>query len=62
VERLATGVKKWQQFRRWAQHNLAYGTPARQAQTVMKPLALAALAPAVAYAGLRLLSARNGEE
>lgn len=39
-------VMKWQQLRFWGMHNLEYGTPARKAKTLAKPLAAVALAVA----------------
>lgn len=32
-------IMKYQQFERWGQHNLQYGTPTRKAITIAKPLA-----------------------
>ncbi|MEJ7863146.1 MAG: DUF362 domain-containing protein [Pyrinomonadaceae bacterium] len=36
-------IMKWEQFQRWGQHNVRYGTPARKAMTVAKPLAVIGL-------------------
>jgi len=47
-------VMKWEQFERWGKHNLSYGTPARRAITLAKPVAAAGLAVA-AIVGLREL-------
>jgi uncharacterized protein (DUF362 family) len=35
---------KWQQFERWGMHNLEYGSPARKALTVSKPIVAISLA------------------
>jgi len=45
---------KWEQFERWGKHNLTYGTNARRAITLAKPLAAAGLG-VLALAGLRKL-------
>ncbi len=39
-------MMKWQQFERWGMHNVEYGTGARKALTVAKPLVAAGLAAA----------------
>ncbi len=39
VEFAGTSMMKWQEFERWGMHNLEYGTPARKALTIAKPLA-----------------------
>jgi hypothetical protein len=39
-------IMEWQQFQRWGMHNVEYGTPARKALTIAKPLAAAGLAAA----------------
>lgn len=39
-------VMKWEQFERWGQHNLSYGSGVRQAKTLAKPLAVIGLAAA----------------
>jgi uncharacterized protein (DUF362 family) len=39
-------IMKWEQFQRWGQHNVQYGTPTRKAATIAKPLALLGLAVA----------------
>jgi uncharacterized protein (DUF362 family) len=58
------GVMKWQQFQRWGMHNLEYGSPARKALTVVRPLGIAGLAAAALYTGFRLLAglAFDGDE
>lgn len=38
-----TAMMKWQEFERWGMHNTEFGTPARRALTVAKPLLTAGL-------------------
>lgn len=38
-----TAMMKWQEFERWGMHNTEFGTPARRALTVAKPLLAAGL-------------------
>jgi uncharacterized protein (DUF362 family) len=38
-----TAMMKWQEFERWGMHNTGFGTPARRALTVAKPLLAAGL-------------------
>ncbi len=47
-------IMKWEQFQRWGQHNVRYGTPARKAMTVAKPLAVIGLTIAGIF-GARVL-------
>ncbi|HEX6125363.1 MAG TPA: DUF362 domain-containing protein [Pyrinomonadaceae bacterium] len=46
VEFLGSVAMRWQQFERRGMHNLEYGTPARKAISIAKPLGVAALAVA----------------
>jgi len=41
-----TAMMKWQEFERWGMHNTEFGTPARKALTVAKPLVAAGVAVA----------------
>src|SRR5205823_3436445 len=59
VERSGQAMMKWQQFQRWGMHNVEYGSPARKALTVARPLAAAGLAAALLYAGFHLLAATH---
>ena len=57
---------KWQQFERWGMQNLEYGSTARKALTVAKPLAVAGLAAAGVIGATALLknliaNGRNGK-
>jgi len=58
-------IMKFEQFKRWGQHNVEYGTPARKAITIAKPLAavgLLAAGIAAAYAlGGKILRKRKDE-
>ncbi len=54
VEFLGSAAMRWQQFERRGMHNLEYGTPARKAISIAKPLGVAALAVA-GFLGLRRL-------
>jgi uncharacterized protein (DUF362 family) len=46
LELPGNAMMKWEQFERWGQHNLKYGTAVRQAKTLAKPLLGLALAVA----------------
>jgi uncharacterized protein (DUF362 family) len=46
---------RWQQFERWGMENVRYGTPARKALTIAKPLAAAGLAMAGIFGAAILL-------
>jgi len=48
---------RWQQFERWGMSNVEYGSPARKALTVAKPLAALGLA-GVAVWGAAAISRR----
>src|SRR5207247_4391340 len=50
VDQVGKGIMKWEQLERWGQHNLEYGSPARKALTIAKPLAAVGLAVAGAAA------------
>ena len=52
VDFLGNAAMRWQQFERRGMHNLEYGTPARKAISVAKPLGVAALA----FAGILALN------
>jgi uncharacterized protein (DUF362 family) len=41
-------IMKWQQFQRWGQHNLEYGTTTRKTKTILKPLGVLAFLTAAA--------------
>jgi uncharacterized protein (DUF362 family) len=56
VARAGQAMMEWQQFQRWGMHNLEYGSPGRQALTVVRPVATAGLAAGLLYAGFRLLA------
>ncbi len=43
VNFVGTAMMKWQEFERWGMHNTEFGTPARRALTVTKPLLAAGL-------------------
>jgi hypothetical protein len=38
VDLAGTAMMEWEQFARWGQHNLKYGTVARQTKTIAKPV------------------------
>ena len=47
-------IMKWQQFQRWGQHNVEYGTPTRKAVTIAKPLAAIGLTIAGIFGAVAL--------
>ena len=49
-------IMQWQQFQRWGQHNVQYGTPARKAITIAKPLAAIGLVAAGIFGIAALVS------
>lgn len=58
-------IMKWEQFQRWGQHNVQYGTPARKAITVAKPLAVIGLSIAGIFGAGALIKSffdRNKED
>lgn len=50
-------VMRWQQFERWGMSNVEYGTPARKALTIAKPIAALGLAAAAVW-GVAVISSR----
>jgi len=59
VDVAGNAMMKWEQFERWGQHNLTYGTTERRAITLAKPALAAGLAVA-AVVGLRSFLQRRG--
>jgi uncharacterized protein (DUF362 family) len=55
VESFGKATMRWQQFQRWGMHNVQYGTPARKAATIGRPLAAIALFAAAVAGGAVLL-------
>lgn len=47
-------IMRYEQFQRWGQHNVQYGTPARQAITIAKPLMAIGLAVAGVFGVMAL--------
>ncbi len=62
VELASTAMMKYEEFERWGRHHPAYGTPARKALTVAKPLAAIGLAAAGIYGAARLMGKFFGGE
>lgn len=56
-------IMQYEQFQRWGQHNVQYGTPARKIVTIAKPLAVVGLAVAGIFgvAALVRRASRRGE-
>lgn len=52
-------IMAYEQFERWGQHNVEYGTPFRKALTIAKPLAVVGLLAAAGIAAVALAYKRN---
>ena len=59
MKNAGNAMMKLQQFQGWGMHNLEYGDTLQKAKTLAVPLAAAAAAAAITFAGVRLLSGRH---
>lgn len=57
-----SAIMAYEQFQRWGQHNLEYGTPARKALTISKPLAAAVGLLAAGIAGVFWLGRKKDKQ
>lgn len=55
-------IMKWQQFQRWGQHNVEYGTAMRKVVTVAKPLAAIGLAAAAVFGASAIIKRLSSGE
>ncbi|HXG83005.1 MAG TPA: DUF362 domain-containing protein, partial [Pyrinomonadaceae bacterium] len=55
-------IMKFEQFQRWGQHNVEYGTTARKVLTIAKPVAAVGLMLAGIFGAAALLKSFNGSD
>jgi uncharacterized protein (DUF362 family) len=60
VDFMGNSMMRWQEFERWGMHNVQYGTPARKALTIAKPLAAIGLAAAGVFGLVALFNRKMG--